>query len=47
MQNPDYYINDEGNLVFTSAFLLKRGHCCNNNCTNCPYPMKENEKESN
>lgn len=21
-------------------FLLKRGFCCNNGCTNCPYKMK-------
>lgn len=21
-------------------FLLKRGFCCNNDCTNCPYKMK-------
>ena len=22
-------------------FLLKRGFCCNNGCTNCPYNMPE------
>ena len=21
-------------------FLLKRGYCCNNNCKNCPYKVK-------
>ncbi|WP_348268275.1 DUF5522 domain-containing protein [Edaphobacter paludis] len=24
-------------LVFTAAYLLKRGYCCNNNCRHCPY----------
>ena len=24
-------------------FLLKRGFCCNNGCTNCPYKMKSKE----
>lgn len=36
-QNLDYTINEEGNLVFTKAYLLKRGHCCTSGCTNCPY----------
>ena len=22
-------------------FLLSRGYCCHNSCTNCPYDMKE------
>jgi len=33
----DYTINEEGNLVFTKAYLLKRGHCCTSGCTHCPY----------
>lgn len=24
-------------------FLLNRGFCCNNGCTNCPYKMKSKE----
>jgi hypothetical protein len=24
-------------LVFTAAYLLKRGYCCNSNCRHCPY----------
>ncbi|HEY6413433.1 MAG TPA: DUF5522 domain-containing protein [Edaphobacter sp.] len=24
-------------LVFTSAYHLKRGYCCNSNCRHCPY----------
>jgi len=37
----DFTINKEGHLVFTSAYLLKRGHCCTSGCTNCPYGYKE------
>lgn len=33
----DYVINDDGNLVFTAHYLLKRGHCCQSGCLNCPY----------
>ena len=24
-------------LVFTSAYHLKRGYCCNSGCRHCPY----------
>ena len=37
----DYQINEEGNLVFTAAYLLKRGHCCQSGCLNCPYGYHE------
>lgn len=32
----DYY-EEEGKVVFTKEFLLKRGYCCGNGCRNCPY----------
>ncbi|MBC7428107.1 MAG: hypothetical protein H7336_05820 [Bacteriovorax sp.] len=37
IENVDYVINDDGNLVFTSHYLLKRGHCCMSGCLNCPF----------
>jgi hypothetical protein len=24
-------------LVFTAAYLRKRGYCCGSNCRHCPY----------
>ena len=33
----DYYINDDGNFVFTEAYHLKRGYCCKNQCLHCPW----------
>lgn len=33
----DYYINEEGNWVFTGEYHLKRGYCCDNGCKHCPY----------
>lgn len=33
----DYYINEDGNWVFTRAYHLKRGYCCKNNCLLCPW----------
>ena len=32
----DFYMED-GYLVFTAAYHLKRGYCCNSSCRHCPY----------
>jgi hypothetical protein len=32
----DFYF-DKGFMVFTAAYLRRRGHCCDNNCRHCPY----------
>lgn len=31
------YTNKDGDNVFTSAYLKKRGTCCKTNCLHCPY----------
>ncbi len=31
------YINDAGEDVYTSTYLLNRGTCCKTNCLHCPY----------
>ena len=31
------YINTEGNLVFTSAYLKNKGTCCKSACLHCPF----------
>ncbi|MCC7302091.1 MAG: hypothetical protein IT233_05570 [Bacteroidia bacterium] len=33
----DYYVSEEGHLVFTEKYHLKRGHCCQSGCKHCPY----------
>jgi hypothetical protein len=33
----DFYTNDEGLMTFTREYHLKRGHCCQSGCLNCPY----------
>jgi uncharacterized protein (TIGR00290 family) len=33
----DYYQDEDGNTVFTAAYHLKRGTCCQNGCRHCPY----------
>jgi hypothetical protein len=35
----DTYVDPAtGYDVFTSAFLLARGTCCDSGCRHCPYP---------
>lgn len=31
------YTNTDGDTVYTSAFLAKRGTCCKTDCLHCPY----------
>lgn len=36
VEGVDYYM-DGTRFVFTEAYHLKRGHCCNSKCRHCPY----------
>lgn len=40
----DYYFNEDGFMVFTAAYLLKRGYCCQSGCRHCPYGFRPEEK---
>ena len=33
----DYYMSEEGFIVFTEKYHLKRGYCCKSGCRHCPY----------
>lgn len=33
----DFYLDEQGRTVFTSAYHLKRGYCCNSGCRHCPF----------
>jgi hypothetical protein len=37
VEGVDYYF-ENGLMVLTAHFLLKRGCCCENGCRHCPYP---------
>ena len=39
----DYYF-ENGFMVLTAQFLLKRGYCCGNGCRHCPYPKEQKIK---
>ena len=36
LSSEDYYYEGPY-MVFTAAYHLKRGYCCNSNCRHCPY----------
>jgi Family of unknown function (DUF5522) len=36
IEGEDYYM-EGGRVVFTAAYHLKRGYCCNSKCRHCPY----------
>ncbi|GIV26425.1 MAG: hypothetical protein KatS3mg027_0239 [Bacteroidia bacterium] len=33
----DYYLSEEGYIIFTEKYHLKRGYCCKSGCKHCPY----------
>jgi hypothetical protein len=35
----DYYWED-GKIILTSSFHIRRGSCCGNTCRHCPYYPK-------
>jgi hypothetical protein len=40
----DYYV-ENGFVVFTEKYLLKRGYCCNSGCRHCPYKSDNHKPE--
>jgi Family of unknown function (DUF5522) len=34
---PEDFYYEGPYLVFTAAYHLKRGYCCNSGCRHCPY----------
>jgi Family of unknown function (DUF5522) len=38
VEDEDFYFED-GLMVLTEKYLLKRGYCCENGCRHCPYQI--------
>ncbi|HMK30522.1 MAG TPA: DUF5522 domain-containing protein [Terriglobales bacterium] len=36
VEDEDFYL-ENGLMVFTAAYLRKRGFCCQSGCRHCPY----------
>jgi uncharacterized protein DUF5522 len=41
----DYYLDENGLMVLTEAYLLKRGECCQSGCRHCPYGFQKNDEK--
>lgn len=41
-EGKDYYF-ENGLMVLTEHYLLKRGTCCGNGCRHCPYKEKSEQ----
>ncbi|MFG1503503.1 DUF5522 domain-containing protein [Halobacteriovorax sp. GFR7] len=41
----DFYINEDGNTVFTKEFHLRRGYCCESGCLHCPFGFNEKDDD--
>jgi hypothetical protein len=44
VEGEDYYF-ENGLMVLTARFLLRRGYCCEQGCRHCPY-RDQTEKPS-
>jgi hypothetical protein len=44
IEGEDFYFNEQGLMVLTAKYHLKRGRCCGNGCKHCPYDY-QNVKE--
>ncbi|NDK56496.1 DUF5522 domain-containing protein [Pontibacter fetidus] len=40
-EGEDFYWNEQGLMVFTAKYHLKRGYCCQNGCRHCPYGFRK------
>ncbi len=36
-EEDDFYYSNDGYIIFTEKYHLKRGYCCKSNCKHCPY----------
>lgn len=43
---PVDYVIENGRLVFTAAYLLRRGKCCGSGCRHCPYRQPQLDEKS-
>lgn len=40
----EFYYIENGMYVFTEAYHLRRGYCCQSGCRHCPYGFSSKKK---
>ena len=46
IEGEDYYL-ENGLMVLTARYHLRRGYCCEHGCRHCPYPDSGKKAETN
>ncbi len=41
IESEDFYYDENGQMVLTASYLLRRGHCCHSDCRHCPYQIDD------
>ncbi len=41
VEGKDYYLDEQGRVVFTTDYLFRRGYCCESGCKHCPYSEED------
>lgn len=44
---PPMFYMENGFVVFTREFHLKRGYCCQSGCRHCPYGFQKESSKAN
>lgn len=47
LEPDEFYYSEEGYIVFTEKYHLKRGHCCKSGCKHCPYGFDKKTGQMN
>ncbi len=42
----DYYMSEEGYVIYTEKYHKKRGYCCKSGCPHCPYGFNKKKKNA-
>lgn len=45
VEGEDYYF-ENGLMVLTARYHLRRGYCCEQGCRHCPYPDSRKEAKT-
>ncbi len=45
-QGKDYYLED-GRIIMTERYLIKRGTCCGSGCRHCPFDPQHQKGNKN
>lgn len=46
MLGPDDFYIENGLMVLTESYHLRRGHCCKNACRHCPFEFKGKKNDT-